>query len=401
MKKALVILMALSMVFAAFADEPAVKNEIAEFKGDATVTWGVDLDNSTTGFRNVENGSLKFTLINDGTKATTGDGVWGEIAVSINNDDGVQYTNGSWNGKTVGVDKAKLHITDMIAIGIRKGNVTNGGYKLALAADSDQDTLFNVGAFGGSAATTQGITLEIALPDLLNLNIDFRSEDIDNPANTKADYTNNYGIAADVDVKAVDNLTLKVGYGMDFYGTKTKGLFAQFGYKAALDDKFFLEPQVAFGTNLDTSMKLAAGVLFGWGDKNKDPIKFMNTKVSNGFSVATIMDFKDMSTIPLCVAVYDSTFVENLCAGVEFHVDNLKATGLPFVLAFDAKYDLGDIVPTFGLEFGKAATANTLKIYAACDYKAIANTTFTLGYESGDLIASNIGQLWVSAKISF
>ena len=44
MKKALVILMALSMVFAAFADEPAVKNEIAEFTGNASVTWGVDLD---------------------------------------------------------------------------------------------------------------------------------------------------------------------------------------------------------------------------------------------------------------------------------------------------------------------------------------------------------------------
>jgi len=43
MKKALVILMALSMVFAAFADEPAVVNELAEFKGDATVTWGVIL----------------------------------------------------------------------------------------------------------------------------------------------------------------------------------------------------------------------------------------------------------------------------------------------------------------------------------------------------------------------
>ena len=81
MKKALVILMALSMVFAAFADEPALKNEVATFSGDASVTWGLDLDTFESGFQNATSGSFKFSLLSSGDKATTGDGIWGELKI--------------------------------------------------------------------------------------------------------------------------------------------------------------------------------------------------------------------------------------------------------------------------------------------------------------------------------
>ena len=414
MKKALVILMALSMVFAAFADEPAAVNEIAEFSGNATVTWGVDLDAKSvaaTGFKNTEEAKLKINLASAGSKATTGDGVWGEINIKLG-DDPVTVTYDPEARTTkwgISVASAKLHITDMFAIGIRKGDVQNGGFNPALAADSDQDT-FGVGAYGGSATVTQGITLEVSLPELLAFNIDFRSQEggrdkaVDGD-DAKSNYTDNYGIAFDVDVKAVENLTLNAGYGMDFFGAKAKGLFAQAAYKAGLDDKFFIQPQVAFGTDLDTTAPLAFGLLFGWGGTNADPIKYMSTKVSDGFSVATKLDLKagDNMTIPLCVAVYDSTFVENLKAGLEFHIDNLKADDLGFKLAFDANYNLGVIAPTFALKFTKAA-ANALKIYAAVDYTGLDNTTLSLGYESGNIIKENdaqLGQLWVSAKIAF
>ena len=413
MKKALVILMALSMVFAAFADEPAAVNEIAEFTGNATVTWGVDLDAKSvaaTGFKNTAAANLKINLASAGTKSTTGDGVWGEISIKLG-DDPVTVNFDSAGTKTtawgVSVASAKLHITDMFAISILKGDVQNGGYNPVLAADSDQDTL-GVGAFGGSDSVTQGITLEVSLPDLLAFNIDFRSEDngrakaVDGD-DAKSNYTDNYGIAFDVDVKAVENLTLKAGYGMDFFGAKAKGLFAQAAYKAGLDDKFYIQPQVAFGSDLDNVFNLSFGALFGWGGTNADPIKYMNKKVSDGFSVATTLKLKDdPMAIPLCVAVYDSTFVENLKAGIEFHMNNVaKFSDAGFTLAFDTTYNLGVLVPTFALKFGQVA--DLLNIYFACDYTGIANTTFTVGYESGNLRAATaqIGQLWVSAKISF
>ena len=135
--------------------------------------------------------------------------------------------------------------------------------------------------------------------------------------------------------------------------------------------------------------------------------------------------------IPLCVAAYDSTFVENLAVGFEFCTPDItgKTTkaidwdawwnnGKPakdyikdmmaFTLAFDATYNLGVVTPTFGLKFSKnaadmtkyaaltatstlankVATLNSdeFKLYVACAYTGIANTTFTVAYESGNLI---------------
>jgi hypothetical protein len=37
-----------------FADEPAADVSITEFKGNAKVTWGMDLDAGKTGFKNTE-----------------------------------------------------------------------------------------------------------------------------------------------------------------------------------------------------------------------------------------------------------------------------------------------------------------------------------------------------------
>ncbi|MCR4940556.1 MAG: hypothetical protein K5930_10695 [Treponemataceae bacterium] len=393
MKKALVILMALSMVFAAFADEPAVKNEVAEFKGSASVTWGWDIDNSMTGFTSSNSANLKFTLIDKGDKASSGDGaVWGDIKVKLG--DAVQYDGGAWNGKNASVDYAKLHIGDMFTISIMDADVRNGGYKLALAANSDKD-VFNVGAFGGNADIKKGLTFGIALPDLLNLNIDFRSTD---------GLNNLYGVAADIDLKAVENLTFKLGYGLDFLpnmsGLGTAGLFTQVGYKAALDDKFFIEPQVAFGYDIGNTMNLAAGVLFGWGDKNKDPIKYMNGKVSNGFSVGTMMNLAAADfAVPLDVAVYDTTFVENLSVGAELYTANVKAFADDLFVAFDAKYKIDVVTPTIACKFNKAA-ANSFVLYVGVDYTGIANTTFSVNYESGNLVDSVVGKVNVTAKIS-
>ena len=404
MKKALVILLALSMVFAAFADDPAVLNEIAEFKGSATVTWGVDLDAKSTGFRNDTSASLKFNLINDGSKSTTGEGVWGEIAVSLDSDDGVRYVDGSWETVKVTVDKAKLHINDMIAVGILSGSNAYGKYEPITAVKSKGH--FPTANVGGNVK--QGITLEVALPDLLDLNIDFRSEDITDADGTKADYTNNYGIGTSLAVKAVENLNLKLGFGIDFYGNNPWGLSASADYKLGLSDTMYLKPQVAFTmTDAADSGKIAAALLVGWGSENQDTnIKWISQKVSDGFSVATEIPFASNAAIPLCVGVWDSTFVENLKVGAQFHMDNLSDFDAGNTLAFEFAYTLGDIKPAFAFAMdngGDLAWTDALKICFTLDYTGIANTTFTLGYESGNLKASTaqIGQIWTSAKISF
>ncbi len=397
MKKALVILMALSMVFAAFADEPAVKNEIAEFTGSASVTWGVDLDAKKTGFKNEEEAKLKFTLIGKGDKSTTGDGVWGELKIKAGDASEAEANGADENVvvKKVTVDVAKIHISDMLAIGIREGSNKYGEYKPVTAVKSDGH--FKTDNVGGTV--TDGITLEVALPDLLDLNIDFRSEE---------QYTNNYGIGTSLAVKAVENLNLKVGFGIDFFGNNPWGLSASADYKLGLSDTMYLKPQVGFTMkNADNSGVIAAALLFGWGKENEDTnIKWVSKKVSDGFSVATKIPLADGAAIPLCVGVWDSTFVENLKVGAQFHVNDVKNFEVN-TLAFEFAYDLGGIKPAVAFAMDKGGDlewTDDMKLDVKVDFTGfVTNTTFTLEYASGNLKAdpAGLGKINLTAKIAF
>ena len=84
MKKILAFFLVFALAGAVFADEPSAEAKIAEFKGDAAVTFGVDLDTNRTGFKNEVGGSIKLNLLNGGDKSTTGDGIWGELKLKIN-----------------------------------------------------------------------------------------------------------------------------------------------------------------------------------------------------------------------------------------------------------------------------------------------------------------------------
>jgi len=460
MKKALVILMALSMVFAAFADEPAVKNEVVEFKGDASVTWGVNLDSGKTGFTNSTSASVKFDVFGQASKSTTGDGIWGEIAVKLDSDDGLRYANGEWNGVKAKVDSAKLHINDMITVGILSGSNAYGEYKPVLAVFSDKGHL-KTDSVGGTVAN--GITIGVALPDLLDVSVDFRSapetvttkthtatlkeptwdfSDVTKGKNengvawtigstyldylvakakydadvaketagtTSEDtyYTNHYGVGTTVAVKAVDNLGLKLGFGIDFFAKNPWGLSASADYKLGITDTIYVKPQIGFTmTDAKKSGKIAFAALVGWGDENQDTnIHWLSKKVSDGFSVATNipLDFKE---IPLCVGVYDSKFVENLKVGAQFHVNNLKKFAVN-TLVFEFTYDLGDIVPAVSFAWDNNGDlgwkTEAMKLYVGVDYKAFANTTLSLAYESGNFKAKTgkAGTINLTAKISF
>ena len=460
MKKALVILMALSMVFAAFADEPAVKNEVVEFKGDASVTWGVNLDSGKTGFTNSTSTSLKFDLFGQASKSTTGEGIWGEVEVKLDTDDGVRYANGAWNGANLKVNTATLHINDMITVGILSGSNAYGEYKPVLAVFSDNGHL-KTDNVGGTVAN--GVTIGVSLPKLLDVNVDFRSApktvttkkftntlkeptwDFEDPTKGKDEngnawtssdtyydyliakakyddaaaketagtstedtyYTNNYGIGTSVAVNAVENLSLKLGFGIDFFAKNPWGLSASADYKLGITDTIYVKPQIGFTmTDAKKSGKIAFAALVGWGDENQDTnIHWLSKKVSDGFSVATNIPF-DFKTIPLCIGVYDSKFVENLKVGAQFHVNNLKKFAVN-TLVFEFAYDLGDIAPAVSFAWDNNGDLGwekeAMKLYVGVDYTALANTTLSLAYESGNFKAASgkAGTINLTAKISF
>ena len=379
MKKALSVFLMAAMAFGAFADEPVADVNVAEFSGNAAVTWGVDLDSGTTGFKNSTEVNLKLNLLKGGSKSTTGDGVWGELVLKADgdplqwqqkdfSDDAFAANKGmtsSLNYK-VYVDTAKIHLGPAY-IGLKTGDTQTGALKMDGAirsADSDNATTL---AGVGPKDYSQGIVAGYD-SDMFKLDLDLRSkpdtskktvnelvfitkvEDknsdnnlsvgdivtfsngktftvpagyqnnigtpiadlVDKPMvfgfsadDTTYYYTDNYAFALEGEFKGVENLSVKAGVSYNFAKNyqpnktttvktgngdvkHTLGYSASVGYKLALNDTFFVRPQLGFAGATEfgtfpvqsmptynaegnkTSMAMAAGLLFGWGEIGQD-----------------------------------------------------------------------------------------------------------------------------------
>ena len=328
--------------------------------------WGVDLDAGKTGFKNAYEVVFKLNLLNNGTKSTTGDGVWGELVLKTDGDSFVGWKNTAFSDGAFGanegmgkdlswkvfVDTAKVHFGPAY-IGIKSGDTQTGELKMDAAvrsADNDNAKwLNNV----GPADYTQGIVAGYS-HDMFNVAADVRSYfpatkvwsvtwkdgspivdgrispayfgDKDSADAFKAkveamqtamgltpkvtvddgtdwfgngnQYSNAYAFALEGEFTGVENLSVKAGVSYNFndgfyadakQDKKTSldnilGYSASAGYKLALDDTYYIRPQLGFtgsttvfGKREDsaedvtlTSMSMAAGILFGWGDIGVD-----------------------------------------------------------------------------------------------------------------------------------
>ena len=404
MKKALSVFLMLALVGSVFAAEPVADVNIAEFKGDASVQWGVNLDTEKTGFKNSANVSLKLNLLNEGSKSTTGDGVWGELVIKTNGDTFAKATNNSYialPAMNVVVDKAQINFGPAY-VGITNGDTQTGKLKMDAAVKSaDSDNAVTLGDVG-PADYTQGITIGYK-HDMFNVAADVRSynatvgiwridytapdldytdvvsikgkgpgslyeseQDAKDAAKAVEDYykgkgqsvsvsvtkvgtynkvddqySHKYAMALEGEFTGVENLSVKAGVSYDFgslqgvgYEAKdyagmkgfnvtagkaaTLGYSTSAGYKLALNDTFYVRPQVGFagatvfgedvrvvgdsffGGSFDTgsvtTMNMVTGVLFGWGDIGVDAnpgVYYMDTdsykKVSPGVGVVVNM----------------------------------------------------------------------------------------------------------------
>ena len=195
-----------------FADEPAIDIKVAEFNGNATVKWGIDLDAGQHGFTNDDGNdlNLKVNLWNEASKATEGDGIWGEVKITGK---GLAIKNKAFDGDgNVALDTAKIHFGDKVYLGIKSGDTQVGEYKFDGAirsADNDNAKwLTNVGPAGFS----QGVVLGYG-DDNFGVDVDFRSY---KSANTN--YTSAYGIAAEAQLKDSNEFVsgLKVDAGVAY-----------------------------------------------------------------------------------------------------------------------------------------------------------------------------------------
>lgn len=274
MKKALVVFLALALVAGVFADEPVAELGVAEFTGNASVTWGADLDTEKTGFSNDASASLKVTLVKGGDKSTSGDGIWAELKIKT---DGLKIENAVIANGTASVDVAKLHFGP-VYVGIKSGDTTVGGFNLPSALGFEQAGK-KLDAVGKDQS--QGITIGYSAGDIFSIDVDLRSQ---------AKYNDDYAAALEITSKPISGLTAKAGfsYGIEAARTATTlvndlyAMSASVAYKMNIGDKgMYIEPGVAYTNNLNevvvdpakpneksvTKGTVGVGVLFGFSDE--------------------------------------------------------------------------------------------------------------------------------------
>ena len=451
MKKIVMGLAAVAMATSMFAADPAFAPSLAEYSGNQSVTWGIDLDNDNkTGFKNDGSATLKFNLFTAGDKTTSGDSdIWAEL--KIKND--AKDTTGAMVLPGASVDTAKFHIYNMY-VGIKSGDTQTGALKFTRAIKSGDNDNGKLLSDVGPDKYTQGI---VAGYDDSNFGVavDFRSK-----LNGTDQYTNEYALAAEATLKDsneyLSGLEVKGGYSYKFADKPLMGYSGSVAYKATISGDYYVKPAFGYtGTSKDgtTTNMIAGALMFGWGDTAdaNAGVYFLDDdaakNVTPGVSVSYVKDLEEESDLgAMEIAFFSGSIVENLKAAALAEMQLVKDVDTVYTVKAGAKYDIkadkvtitpqagfamtsktwdkgsdaGD--PTYELKKpsadneqavwvkkdGAAAVlphevAATLKVKVGVDVAGlINNTVFSCVWESGNLKADkgNKGKVNLTAKIS-
>lgn len=289
MKKALVFFITLAMIGSVFAAEPAAEVKVAEFKGNASVMFGADLNTGGTGFKNETSGSLKFNLMNGGDRSTTGDGVWGELKLTI---DALQIRakhnknfainekkgNDAEDDIRVEIDTAKIHFGPMY-MGIQSGDFDYGGdfwYPNALNYKDSKDELTRKPA--AELGYDQGLVFGYEKEGLFKVEAAMRSQ---KDTSKKLDYVKTeFSGASGYKVKEDDGVWTNA---VDaFKGDKTAGTYVAKDGTVAADTLYYVRVMKDDKTNYWTN-KYALGA---YGEVT--PIKDLRVGVGAGYALGDL-----------------------------------------------------------------------------------------------------------------
>ena len=399
-------LAAVAMATSMFAADPAFAPSLAEYSGNQSVTWGIDLDNDNkTGFKNDGSATLKFNLFTAGDKTTSGDSdIWAEL--KIKND--AKDTTSIMEFPGASVDTAKFHFGP-VYVGIKSGDTLVGGCKPQTAIKSS-----NVGIEAvGPADYTQGI---VAGYDDSNFGVavDFRSA-------KAAQYTNDYALAAEATLKDsneyLSGLEVKGGYSYEFADKPLMGYSGSVAYKATISGDYYVKPAFGYtGTSKDgtTTNMIAGALMFGWGDTAdaNAGVYFLDDdaakKVTPGVSVSYVKNLEVESDLgAMEIAFFSGSIVENLKAAALAEMQLVKDVDTVYTVKAGAKYDIKadkvTITPQAGFAMTSKTVKATLKVKVGVDVAGlINNTVFSCVWESGDLKAdpAGKGKVNLTAKIS-
>ena len=361
MKKIVMGLAAVAMATSMFAADPAFAPSLAEYSGNQSVTWGIDLDSNKTGFKNDGSATLKFNLFTAGDKTTSGDSdIWAEL--KIKND--AKDTTGAMSVPGASVDTAKFHIYNMY-VGIKSGDTQTGALKFTRAIKSGDNDNGKLLSDVGPADYTQGI---VAGYDDSNFGVavDFRSA-------KAAQYTNDYALAAEATLKDsnefLSGLEVKGGYSYEFADKPLMGYSGSVAYKATISGDYYVKPAFGYtGTSKDgtTTNMIAGALMFGWGDTAdaNAGVYFLDDdaakKVTPGVSVSYVKKLEVESDLgAMEIAFFSGSIVENLKAAALAEMQLIKEADTLYTVKAGAKYDIKADKVTITPQAGFAMTSKT------------------------------------------
>ena len=410
MKKIVGILgMAAVMAPGAFAAEPAANFVMTEFNGSADFGVKADFkDDLSFGMYNTPDLTLTFGFITDGSKATTGDGIWGEL--EIKSGDAVDYAPGV-AVPGVSIETAKIHLASgnfSAALNIKGPSLTYDGFGPAMAVPFADMT----GAGVGAALKDQaGFVIETELADVFAFNFSLADNGV------KVTKDKKYALAFDASLLMIDDLTAKA-YASFNFDNKYMGFGAQSAYKLALNNALYVTPGAAFvfdkTGDAEANMSLSAGAIFGWGATGLKPeLDFIYNSADNfneGVSVAVLTNLKD-NGLKLAVGLYDESLFKllgledygTLKTGVEFVYSQSADETLKAAAKYSADIDVISVALHGGMAMTLADTTTTeYALGANVTAHVIDNTDLYVDYQlanNGSAFSTN--EVKVGSKIHF
>jgi hypothetical protein len=397
MKRITIVLLALCFAIPAFAGD--VDAAVFTVSGNASVTFGMDLDSNATGFANASAADfvLSFGVPTTAMKNGMDLGpVYGEIAFK---DIRVELEENDLVDNNIALNYAKimgsnwwLSVVGPDATIDYENALQNGIIGVAAAWDGQMDKVSNVVANSG------GFEFGYTMPDLLAVELSlFSLTDWTSATDTAAD--NAYGLKAQVGVLAVPNLTfeaaLNMGFGSDLAATKAGtaavyGWLDDMGTSATTDDKALTGTAAAVGTPYwgVTTAAVAAGTTA------------LNSAVGIGAKLAYAIAVGDITITPevgVDVKLVDDGANIAIGNGLRVAMPGAEVTGAEDAIKDDAGTSVAwDDGVNSGLTLGwdyymPADTTKDAQLGLQAHYglSSIANLMVAVGFEVDDLMSDS------------
>ena len=373
MKKIALVLLALAIAFPLVAGD--VDGASVSISGDATTTFGIDLDTSATGFTNTLNAKLRLDFGLEAASIGSGmedGGIYGEVSIDEINIRTIENNNADIADGLLEMD-----------IDLEYAKIMGPTWWVSVkGADAgiDYENATENGTFENAAATWDNVSNTIASSGGFEAGLDLGVASIELSVFSMTDWTdttdddNAYGVKAEVILSAVEDLTVKAavntGFGADAATTLNDdlGIGALLSYAIGVNDDVTITPEVGLDIQMldDDTMDMAignglkvslagdeitaaedsvvdsAGTNFAWDDG-----------VNSGLTVGWTYFMPGDTTVDASLALaahVGLSMIENLQLAVGFEASDLMdSTNGNMSLALYADYDAGIVKPYAGM----------------------------------------------------